>query len=774
MGAWSKPALALVTSWGASNAAAVWAGAAAAADVAGGVSRITCFDPSDAVIHWRASLAYALAERALLTPPPPAPPLPAGLASEDQPPPVVAVSSGDDAERGASDGASELWSVAVQLYFTASKLAVLCAPAFLHLQVGERVPPLPFLPLPPPFPPARRRSFPSQRNAEGGEEASFKPLAGRPLPDAAVAALGSRWTAASAARDAAAAGSSGSALSEPPLAGGDASKGQQGRATSRSARLRRAEPILVSPSADSDVESGADPQAPSPPASVAPNEAPLDPRDVRATRALLAARYGGASLPAGSFAERAAGEWALGRLPEQLRELGIASALSAAQSCGLLERTALHDLAAHWTATAQALGSSSGSGGGPLAHRGPRAIGAGPVLRSALASAGSDAPARAVGDMTPVSAGLVDPGAAAADAAQLAGLALGSADLDEDARAWAALQQRQQPQQQQRTAGSAPPTSQLQRGGGGAASSQPQPLPSPRQAFDWDSAVFADAATAYGTPVAVLVALAGLPNGLGQRLGDALGHGPEGVLQFLCGGLAWGWQAQEGRRGGGGSPLYALLCAAQDALQPAAAAASSPTASPASPQLASSSSSSDGSDAGALEWAPPSDWAHAWPLPQAGVLAGKAAASDRAEFGRQAPHLQHSGRSGPAHLIRRLAAVAVTAATAAPASSSPAGAGHDVPASSTAAAASATDVGARPLPGGLMPEICALARRIYALQRRSRAPPASLRDAMAAAPEGLCVPLTCGHNAAWSRLEVGMVARAVTAAVGGSGGVRSM
>jgi hypothetical protein len=62
--------------------------------------------------------------------------------------------------------------------------------------------------------------------------------------------------------------------------------------------------------------------------------------------------------------------------------------------------------------------------------------------------------------------------------------------------------------------------------------------PPPSLVFAWESAAFADvAATPGGTaPAAVLAALASLDNGLGQRLGDAVAHGPEGAVQVRDGG----------------------------------------------------------------------------------------------------------------------------------------------------------------------------------------------------------------------------------------------
>jgi hypothetical protein len=196
------------------------------------------------------------------------------------------------------------------------------------------------------------------------------------------------------------------------------------------------------------------------------------------------------------------------------------------------------------------------------------------------------------------------------------------------------------------------------------------------------------------------------------------------ALQWLCAGLVWGWAAQDAA-----APLYGLYC---DAVDDAPAAG---VGVPATGSLAAAAAEGDGES-----WTEPAGWAHPLllpsPLPRSGA---PPSATERAAFMRLPPHLQHSGRCSPVHTLRRLDAIAAAAAPGA-------------------------------LPPTLVPELTTLLRRLLAAHRTRQAAQAAtagdLVSAMRGRPEGLCVPLTCGHNAAWSRAEVGMVARAIVAAVG--------
>jgi hypothetical protein len=420
----------LPSQWGASNAAAFLAGAAktgtpvpsppSSAPSLTGVHRILCSDPADAIIHWRGALLSAVATRVVLP----------------------AACSGS----GAPDSPDTIHSIALQLYFSVLKLALLCAPTFVVVKVGGREREggrkegrewVSRTPLHPVGSLLAFHLLPDmtillmQRSASGENEAEVKPLPGRPLPAAAVAALSLQ-------------------RQQPaPFGGSDAAGGPQAAAPTQGgvghapaviqqlkSRLRRFDAAATTSTEgaeDGDVEGGSPPPPFQAPPTSASNPSglggigaaapvPVDPRDAAATAAFLSRRFGGASLPLGSIAERAAQEWALGRLSPELLTLATSVAAAAGVTASILERSALHDAARHWqqqlgggtaAVTAATLARAAAAGLGRLHPSSPPpslSHGALAPARGYLGSADADSPLPGVEMLSPTTAGLADLG----------------------------------------------------------------------------------------------------------------------------------------------------------------------------------------------------------------------------------------------------------------------------------------------------------------------------------------------------------------------------
>ena len=223
----------------------------------------------------------------------------------------------------------------------------------------------------------------------------------------------------------------------------------------------------------------------------------------------------------------------------------------------------------------------------------------------------------------------------------------------------------------------------------------------------------------YGAGALTLV-LAGLTNGVGQRLGDAVeaeagapARGARAVRGFLAQALLWGWPQQEqghpsaGEAGAPPPPVVALRRRAAAAMAAAGAAESAeglPALALLSPGLC---------DAWAPEWASGS---------------------------RVVPFLHAARESGLATALRRLRLMAPVAAAKAELASASGGAGV-----SAGAAASVE----------MVSEALALLERV-----------ARLRGAFAAAAAaggraGFFVPLACGHNVAWGPAEQALLSAAL-------------
>lgn len=296
---------------------------------------------------------------------------------------------------------------------------------------------------------------------------------------------------------------------------------------------------------------------------------------------------------------------------------------------------------------------------------------------------------------------------------------------------------------------------------------------------------------------AALCTLSLLTNGCGQSLHRAAGAGPEGVEDFLRAGALWGWALQRGEEAsvrhaghwaalasgsGGARPnTSASAGAGAGAGGGAGAGAGSAAACGAGPAVSGSGSgsgmpsSSSGSAYTAVSHAVNSGWT----------------------LSRMMPYLLHAGEDGPATCMRRLRAMhaATTASTAAAASESkpaevglpavnlrtvrafaaevqvPAAAAREVAAQLSAAGVALGGSGGVHLADSAavahqlmcetlatLEELRAWGGRVQAALRAADASVQSAVDAPAllrslASPQGLLVPLACGHNAGWSRQE---------------------
>ena len=247
-----------------------------------------------------------------------------------------------------------------------------------------------------------------------------------------------------------------------------------------------------------------------------------------------------------------------------------------------------------------------------------------------------------------------------------------------------------------------------------------------RLVIDADTETFgATAAEAYGAGALVLI-IAGLSNGCGQRLGDVaaadLGaRGVRAVRAFLSAGLLWGFEMQEGTGALADLRAAAASCAAVSGLRH-----TSPT---------------------------PAE-RHTFPTAAEPVTAAPAAAAETpfaggaaawAMSGRTAAYLQAAREAGLTTALRRLRLLAAPLSAA----SATRPVARDQPRRAP---------GAPPVDPTFVAEALALLERLDALRSLWR------REFSGSSGFGQCLPLACGHNMPWAEADMATLEAALAAA----------
>ena len=226
----------------------------------------------------------------------------------------------------------------------------------------------------------------------------------------------------------------------------------------------------------------------------------------------------------------------------------------------------------------------------------------------------------------------------------------------------------------------------------------------------------ASSSTAEHAALVALAALAGTDNGFGLRLGEAVRDGVAGVEAWASAALCWGFELQDGC-----SPLNVALAAAVRDVGNARAVGDY--------------DDDDGDekcDCGSSEHG---DGEHRGPR--------------GSPFSRLAPHLRDTHESSVATTLRRLMGL------------------RGIP------PVHATSAGAAQLSSPVDEALAALLelhalrdqRNVLSLTAGGTRTIESTLDTAVTSPQGIAVPLTCGHNAAWTRVEASFVARIILATV---------
>jgi hypothetical protein len=286
-----------------------------------------------------------------------------------------------------------------------------------------------------------------------------------------------------------------------------------------------------------------------------------------------------------------------------------------------------------------------------------------------------------------------------------------------------------------------------QAGAVGGAGEEPSPAPSPlpaieeasRKGLDLDAATFGETLPSLYGATSVLIALAGLTNGMGQRLGETAVEGAEGkggfrtglqsIRTFLAAGLEWGWAES-------GEVVRTAFVRRVD--------------------------------------------------PAAGATHASATSACQSPPSRMSPHLLIAGETGAETTLRRLLSISANIEArnrqgegggAAPSLPSDAPSSSS-PSSSPSPSLSLLVPNARPMDIRMLAEATSVVRRLVDLGRAvaeahgsgvrdgdERAPLSLRLRACMESPQGFVLPLGCGHNNSLLEGETDLLEAALRAGI---------